>query len=699
MSLFSRIVDRAKGKDLYDLHPELQHRIPIMRVLSGSEQGAGSANFAGNAGFYQTQVWTNKAIKVLKDAIAPLFIRVITGVGEDVEVVDNHEFTELLQAPNPEQDAASFWEEWVVDQMLGGEWGIEVVRNEAETSALELWPRQPNVFELMPDETRQRYRTVAAYKIDDGTGEPYELKPDEFIHIKFYNPLNPWRGLAPITAVRMGIVIDQLAQSWTRLFFRNQARPDYALIAPEGLTGDERKEYQNQLMSDYGDAEGLHRPIILEDGVTDIKTFSFAPKDLEWLEQRKLSRDEIGGIFGVPDEIMGYGRDTYENFDTADRVLWTLTIVPLVKFRDRNITGWAKRHKIIETDQRIETDLSAIPQLQSDQTAKIGQLKTLAEKGYPVNSLNEWLGLGLPEVSGGDIGYIPFNMVPVGTERPQVQRQSRAINKQAAPEFGSPEHEALWKQKQARLDKPAADMQRQLKRFIQEQQNEVTRLLRASNDYGRGQWVKEPDSIPSPADLFDIEKWIEAFKKLFLPVIGRAVELIGNYELESLGIGLVFDASRPEVISGIEHVLNTVAIKTNDTTWNGLVDLFQEAEEAGEGISAIQERLSAYFGDRKSDWQTERIARTTMTGASGHGGDMAMQQAEDETGMKAVKTWLSALIPGRTRPDHAAAHGQVRQRSEMYDVGGEKLQYPGDPNGSPGNIINCLCDQIFELKE
>ena len=76
-----------------------------------------------------------------------------------------------------------------------------------------------------------------------------------------------------------------------------------------------------------------------------------------------------------------------------------------------------------------------------------------------------------------------------------------------------------------------------------------------------------------------------------------------------------------------------------------------------------------------------------------------MSQAEEETGLKAIKTWISALIPGRTRPDHAAAHGQVRQRAEMYDVGGEKLQYPGDPNGSPGNIINCLCTEVYELKD
>jgi hypothetical protein len=34
----------------------------------------------------------------------------------------------------------------------------------------------------------------------------------------------------------------------------------------------------------------------------------------------------------------------------------------------------------------------------------------------------------------------------------------------------------------------------------------------------------------------------------------------------------------------------------------------------------------------------------------------------------------------------------------MFVVGGESLDYPGDPYGSPGNIINCLCSQIAVIE-
>ena len=38
--------------------------------------------------------------------------------------------------------------------------------------------------------------------------------------------------------------------------------------------------------------------------------------------------------------------------------------------------------------------------------------------GYPADVVNEYLGLGLPKIQGGDTGYLPFNLVPVGSAPP-----------------------------------------------------------------------------------------------------------------------------------------------------------------------------------------------------------------------------------------------------------------------------------------
>jgi len=673
-----------------------------MRIMSGEERGVARGTFLGNADFYQTQTWVHKAIKVLKDSIAPLDINVVEQTGDSYETKDNHPLNDVLDYPNEEMSQADFWGEWVVNMMLGGEQGVELVMNQTQNAILEMYPREPHIFHVKPEKKGKRYRKVAGYKIDDGYGPDYILDPEEFIHFKFYNPLNPWRGLAPITAVRIGIIIDQLAQAWTRLFFRNQARPDYALIAPNGLTKTERDEYMNELMRDYGTGEGLHKPIILEDGVTDIKPFSFPPKDVEWLEQRKFNRDEVGALFGVPDEIMGYGRDTYENFDTADRVLWTLTLVPLIRFRDDGLTRFFRKNNKIERGLEVRTNLTMIPQLQEDKTSKIDQLDRLANRGYPVNELNEYLGLGLPEVEGGDIGYIPVNLVPISeagafvTPRVDNLGINDPKNKMIGPEYGSAEHEAIWGKAQKQIDKQVDSMRRALKRYFQDQQNEINARLRNSRIYGRGKFQsREPERIPTPEDLFDFEQWVDEFIKRFGPPVAGTVAQVGQNELDGLGIDLLFDVDAPLVRTGIEHILRTVAQKVNDTTWNGLIGIIQESELAGEGIPSMQERINNFFGGRKSDYQTERIARTTMTGAS----NFADQQAWDQSEVVKKKIWISALLPGRTRDEHAAAHNQRVGINEMFVVGNEQLEYPGDPNGSPGNIINCLCVMIPEVEE
>lgn len=701
MSLIQSLYAYFRKKALADQHPELLDREPLLRLSSEEQQmSSGVSSFTQNAQSYATHMWLQKAINVLANNIAPLQLRVIRGSRNDVQAIENHPILRLLDNPNGVMSPEDLWRAWIVDLMLGGEFGLEVAKN-SQGHPLELWPKQPEEFIVRAESTR--YRRVAGYKIDDSHGEPYILTPEEFIHFKFYNPQQPFRGISPVSAVRLSIMIDQLAQAWSRLFFRNSARPDFAVIAPEGVTRTEKEEILAKLRSDHSGVHA-HEPIVLESGITDIKTFSYPTKDIEWVSQREFSRDEVSAIVGVPDEIMGYGKDTYENFDTAERVLWTVTIVPLCGMRDGTLTRFFRRAGYLAANEQIKTDLRNISPLQEDISSKIAQGRTLFEMGVPVNTISDYLALGLDEIPGGDIGYLPSTYVPVdqlpwqtgggilGLAASPLHTEHKHITK-GSTQYGSVEHDAVYKRLQSRLDNPVAELKRIAKKEFQRQQNEINQKLRAGKTFGRGLY-KDSDDIPSVSSLFDpseeARKWVEALKeKLF-----QAVQQIGDDELGSLGVSGVFDISRPEVVSQLRELLEKVARKVNDTTFVELTELFQTAEQLGEGIPAIQERLSTYFGDRKSDYQTERIARTTMTGASNAGSREAWKQARDENGVNVKKEWVSALQPDRSRESHMEAHGQQVGLDEAFTVDGENLMYPGDPTGSPGNIINCLCGMI-----
>lgn len=72
----------------------------------------------------------------------------------------------------------------------------------------------------------------------------------------------------------------------------------------------------------------------------------------------------------------------------------------------------------------------------------------------------------------------------------------------------------------------------------------------------------------------------------------------------------------------------------------------------------------------------------------------ATDTAMESTGLNYTKVWQAAMDL-RTREDHALADEQEIESDAMYYVGGEYLEYPGDPNGSPWNIINCRCVERF----
>jgi len=108
----------------------------------------------------------------------------------------------------------------------------------------------------------------------------------------------------------------------------------------------------------------------------------------------------------------------------------------------------------------------------------------------------------------------------------------------------------------------------------------------------------------------------------------------------------------------------------------------------GEGIPDLAKRIQDVYD--VSDSRAETIARTEVVGSSN---SMAFDQAgaaQDLLGVPLTKSWL-ATADERTRPDHAEADGQEQPLEEPFDVGGEDLMYPGDPEGSPEQVVNCRC--------
>ncbi len=109
---------------------------------------------------------------------------------------------------------------------------------------------------------------------------------------------------------------------------------------------------------------------------------------------------------------------------------------------------------------------------------------------------------------------------------------------------------------------------------------------------------------------------------------------------------------------------------------------------AGERISDLRARVRRVLVDQAPD-RISKIARTEVVGALNAGANAAYNRSP----VVGQKKWLTAR-DDRVRVgtfDHREADGQVVDKDQPFTVSGESLMFPGDPNGSPGNIIRCRC--------
>ncbi len=128
-----------------------------------------------------------------------------------------------------------------------------------------------------------------------------------------------------------------------------------------------------------------------------------------------------------------------------------------------------------------------------------------------------------------------------------------------------------------------------------------------------------------------------------------------------------------------------------DTLIRQLREELVEGVRAGERISDLRARVQRVLVDQAPD-RVNKIVRTEVIGGLNRGSLEAYKRSP----VVGKKVWLTAR-DGRVRPtkpghfNHQAADGQTVPKGEPFIVSGELLMHPGDPNGSPGNIIRCRC--------
>lgn len=128
------------------------------------------------------------------------------------------------------------------------------------------------------------------------------------------------------------------------------------------------------------------------------------------------------------------------------------------------------------------------------------------------------------------------------------------------------------------------------------------------------------------------------------------------------------------------------------------IDLARQAVasgiEAKYGPDKIARLIKDSVGGAVGDYRARMIARTESAAAFNFANLETVKDMEDSTG-PLMKTWVAATDE-RVRDTHAEIDGTSVPLEDTFKVGDSDLSFPGDPSGSPEEIINCRCTLVYE---
>ena len=180
-------------------------------------------------------------------------------------------------------------------------------------------------------------------------------------------------------------------------------------------------------------------------------------------------------------------------------------------------------------------------------------------------------------------------------------------------------------------------------------------------------WDREVETILATLSRISMGAWSEATD---VPPVSRHAFIVASLaDAENLMVRMP------------DEVANLIFAEINDTV------------NAGGDTGAVArqvEKVLSWTDSERWPGRARTIARTESTRARGAGTLGAGTEQARVTGRILQKQWVSHHDE-RTRIPHFGADGQTVPFYAPFLVGGEPLMFPGDPMGSPENVINCRC--------
>ena len=501
-----------------------------------------------------------------------------------------------------------------------------------------------------------------------------DVKPEDVVHFRGYAPEGDLVGTPPLESLRQALAENFEAGRMRSQVLRNGARASGYLQRPAGLrpwSEETREKFRRSWSSQYvgANAPEAGGTPILEDGMTFVKVAQTAD-ELQYVEVRKLTREEVAAAFHVPAPMVGIlDHATFSNIREQHKQLYQDTLGPWLDMIEQEIA--LQLVPDLADGRRLYVEFDIAAKLRGDLAEESQSLYQAA--GGPYMTRNEVRARrNLPALDGGDDLITPLSVTTTGGDAAPTDAADDTGDATGATDTGKAAP-AAGRKARARTAAPTAAQVAEartatgdvLARFFKRQRASV---LSAIGSKAAGDWWDEKRWNGELADD------LEALALKVTADIGQGAAADLGFTADDYDV----DRTRKFLRAVAESRSGAINSTTRDQVAAALAARGDDGEDGDDSAPS-----PADVFDKATSSRGEQSAVTLATTLAGFAVTEAASQVAPGG---AMKQWT--ITSGNPRASHVAVGGETVPVDQLFSNG---MNWPGDPEGGVDEVAGCTC--------
>lgn len=234
--------------------------------------------------------------------------------------IEDHPWSDLLRKPNNHMSEIDFKQSIFSFLLLDGQVGI-IPLPLGDRSPTELMVVRKKYFKPKVNEKGRLEHWE--YSPNPTSYNSIPIYPEEMISTWFIDPDNPYTGLAPSEVGDLEILTDYKSAYYNQQFFDEGAIPGGILYTDRTLGDKSFSRTREQFVGRHQSYKRAHRIAVLDQGLK-YQQLSMNLKDMDFINLKKYTREQIFQIYGMKPAVLGVTKDVNRACIPASERIYTV---------------------------------------------------------------------------------------------------------------------------------------------------------------------------------------------------------------------------------------------------------------------------------------------------------------------------------------------------------------------------------------